>query len=205
MLDLKGAHLPKFLAGAIHFLFGAVGGNSSPRNPVSSVKTPSRSLSQCTRLPLVPSSVAHRRSLLMGLRYPFRGGEEGYASVECDSNSLSLARILTFLGNFSAYFSRVQRHAQSHVRTCVYGSPGPSAARTSDRLLLLRAAVIVTQRKPFMGFSFLRLFFLCTAQLAACKACLRCASRPQHALHPRGSTRNSPNCITNHTKKETFR
>lgn len=84
-------------------------------------------------------------------------GSEG---LECDSNSLSLACILTFLCNFLVYTHSVL----------------PVCSRDLWSLPLQSAPVIVTQRKPFMVPSFLQA--LCTAQLAGCKACLSNAAGP---------------------------
>lgn len=73
---------------------------------------------------------------------------------------------------------RVCRGTQSHVRMCVcmdrLGHPqqGPLTVCSCRE-----PTVIVTQRKPFTELSFLR-FFLCTAQLAACRARLHCAAGP---------------------------
>lgn len=111
-------------------------------------------LSQCTRLPLVPSSVARRPSLLMGLGYFFRGSKKGKVL-------LNVTQILCLW------------HVSSHssvISQCTL-SPSLCPSHTYTRSMLpvtqqeqapltipssLSAAVIVAQRKPFMGLSFLQ-------------------------------------------------
>lgn len=79
-----------------------------------------------------------------------------------------------------------------------------SSGGTSDRLLSQRAAVIVTQRKPFMGVLIPALLCVCvcTAQLAACRACLYCAAGPSTLTRLKASLAPSQTVsLFTHTKK----
>lgn len=97
---------------------------------------------------------------------------------EENANSLSLACILTFLGNFSVY-TRTQTH--THTRCCI------SAAETPDRCLSTECCSHCHTVKAIHGA--LIPAVLCAAQLAGCRACLYNAAGPSTFHTPSGTTR----------------
>lgn len=113
-------------------------------------------LSQCTRIPLVPSSVARRPSLLMGLGYFFRGSKRGKVPL-----NVTQILCLWHVSSHSWVISQCTFSPSlcpSHTYTLIHSMlPVPQQEQAPLTIpSSLSAAVIVAQRKPFMGLSFLQ-------------------------------------------------
>lgn len=162
----------KYLSGAITFLSCCQRKFNCGKKSHLINSTPPTGLSQCTRLPLVPSRVAHRPSLLMGLWYFFRGGEKGKVPL-----NVTQILCLWHVSSHSWVISQCTLSlALTYVHTHSYTQCCPSIARTSDHSLFAECCSHCHTEKAIHGS--LIPAVLCTEQLAGCRACLYNAAGP---------------------------